>query len=48
VLRHGEQTNENEETAAHRSNETEISHGRVLLQGCSRSFYQGPLVSSIG
>ena len=27
---------------------TEISHGRVLWQGCSRSLDQGPLASSIG
>src|SRR5262245_41415912 len=30
------------------SNEIEISHGRVSWQGCTRSFCQGPLASSIG
>jgi hypothetical protein len=30
-----------------RSNENEISHGRVRRQKCSRSLDQGPMASSI-
>jgi hypothetical protein len=36
------------EVPFHRSNEKEISCGKVSWQGCSRSLYQGPLASSIG
>jgi hypothetical protein len=38
----------NDFTTKNESTEKEISHGRMLWQGCSRSLYQGPLASSSG